>query len=142
MGSNDVVELAFDVPGWPPIKNEVLSLLSANHKQHDRVRTLLEAAAVASKSVDWELTDRAVGLDVTVRAPFGCPAGDATNYLGGIADVLQDKSNPVNHDLARLGPLQEVALYLNDRQITQVRYDVESADSPSYSVRVVVLRSP
>ncbi|GIF16975.1 hypothetical protein [Actinoplanes teichomyceticus] len=142
MSVNDVVEIAFDVPGWPPIKNEALSLLSANHQQHDRVRTLLEAAAIASQAVAWTVTDRVVGLDVTVRAPLGRPAGDATNYLGGIGDVLQDKSNPVNLDLSHLGPLQEVALYLDDRQITQVRYDVEPADSPSYSVRVVVLRSP
>ncbi|TDC72772.1 hypothetical protein E1193_27005 [Micromonospora sp. KC606] len=142
MSSSDVAEIAFDVPGWPPIKNEALSLLSASHKQHDRVRALLEAAAVASQSVGWKVTDRLVGLDVTLRAPFGHPAGDATNYLGGIGDVLQDKTNPINLDLSHLGPLQQVALYLDDRQIVRVRYDVEPADSPSYSVRVVVLRTP
>lgn len=141
MSSNDVVEIAFDVSGWPPIKNEALSLLSANHKQHDRVRTLLEAAMAASKSVGWKATGRLVGLDVTVRAPFGRPAGDATNYLGGIGDVLQEKNKLINLDLSHLGPLQEVALYLDDRQIVRVRYDVEPADSPSYSVRVVILCS-
>jgi hypothetical protein len=139
MSFSDVAEIAFDVPGWPPIKNEALSLFSAHHKQHERVRTLLEAAAVASQSVGWKVTDRVVGLDVTLRAPFGRPAGDATNYLGGVGDVLQDKSNPVNLDLSHLGPLQQVALYLDDRQIVRVRYDVETAESPSYSVHVSIL---
>ncbi|MBL7259339.1 hypothetical protein [Paractinoplanes lichenicola] len=139
MSSSDAVEIAFEVPGWPPIKNEALSLFSANNRQHERVRELLEATAVASRSVGWNVTDRLVGLDVTLRAPRGRPAGDATNYLGGIGDVLQDKSSPINLDLSHLGSLQQVALYLDDRQIVRVRYDVEPADNPSYSVRVVVL---
>jgi hypothetical protein len=60
---------------------------------------------------------------VIVRAPSGHPVGDATNYLGGLGDVLQDRSKPVNLDLSHLGELQGIALYLNDRQISsdQVR---------------------
>jgi hypothetical protein len=80
-----------------------------------------------------------IGLDVLVRAPSGRPPGDATNYLGGIGDVLQDKSSPVNIDLSHLGSLQRVALYLDDRQICQVRYNVDRADSESYSIRVWVI---
>ena len=125
--------------GWPPIKNEALSLLSASHKQHERVRLLLDVAAEASRLIGWAITSGDIGLDVLLRAPSGRPPGDATNYLGGIGDVLQDKSNPINLDLSHLGVLQAVALYFDDRQIHRVRYDVATADSPSYSVRVSVL---
>jgi hypothetical protein len=142
MSLEGVGEIAFNVLGWPPIKNEALSLLSAGHKQHERVRLLLEAANRASKQSGWAIASGDIGLDVLLRAPSGRPPGDATNYLGGIGDVLQDKSHPINLDLSHLGALQAVALYLDDRQIRRLRYDVEAGDSPSYSVRVSVMRRP
>jgi hypothetical protein len=49
MSLDSVVEIAFDVAGWPLIKNEATSLLSAGHKQHEQVRLLLVAAASASQ---------------------------------------------------------------------------------------------
>jgi hypothetical protein len=55
---------------------------------------------------------------------------------------LQDESHPINIDLSHLGELKAVALYLDDRQIRRVTYDVEQADTPSYSVRVSVLDRP
>lgn len=67
------------------------------------------------------------------------PPGDATNYLDGIADVLQDKTNPRNIDLPHLGDLQAVALYHDDPQISEINYRVARADSPSYTVRITVL---
>jgi hypothetical protein len=139
MSPDGVVEIAFDVPGWPPIKNEAKSLLSGSHTQHQSVRMLLEAAAAASRQRGWTTATADIALDVIVRAPSGRPPGDATNYLGGIGDVLQDKSHPINIDLSHLGVLQAVALYLDDRQIRRVTYNVEQADTPSYSVRVSVL---
>jgi hypothetical protein len=39
------------------------------------------------------------GLEVIVRA-LGSSARDATNYLGGIGDVLQDKRKSLNLDLS------------------------------------------
>jgi hypothetical protein len=138
MNSNGVVEIVFDVPGWPPLKNEAKSLLAAGHSQRQRVR-LLEAAETASRTSGWVVANGDICLAVIVRAPTGCPEGDATNYLGGIADVLQGKSKPINIDLSHLGTLQAVALYTDDRQIRRVRYDVETADAPSYSVRVSIL---
>jgi hypothetical protein len=46
--------------------------------------------------------------------------GDTTNYLGGIADVLEDKS--YRGSLGHLGELRRVSVYRNDRQIKQVTY--------------------
>jgi hypothetical protein len=53
MSIGDAVDIAFDVAGPPPIKNEALSLLSAGHKQHERVRALLEAAAAEAQRISW-----------------------------------------------------------------------------------------
>ncbi|WP_319462526.1 hypothetical protein [Micromonospora sp. RTP1Z1] len=139
MNPDAALEIAFDVPGWPPLKNEAKSMLAAGHKHHGSVRALLEAAAVASRQVGWTIVSADIALDVVVQAPAGGPPGDATNYLGGIGDVLQDKSHPTSMDLSHLGALQEVALYVDDRQIRRVTYSVELAESASYSVRVSIL---
>lgn len=37
-------EIVIAVAGWPPIKNEAISLLAAHHGYADRVRALLAAA--------------------------------------------------------------------------------------------------
>jgi hypothetical protein len=116
-------------------------MLAAGHRQHESVRALLEAAALASQETGWTPVAGDIALDVIVRTPSARPPGDATNYLGGIGDVLQDKSHPVNIDLSHLGALQAVGLYVDDSQICQVTYSVERADSPSYTVRVSVLNS-
>jgi hypothetical protein len=131
--------ITFDVPGWPPIKNEARSMLAAGHEQHARVRALLEAAAEAIRQTEWQPVSVDVALEVTVRSPSNRPPADATNYLGGIGDVLQDKSRPINIDLSHLKDLQAVALYVDDRQICRVTYSIELADTPSYNVRVSVI---
>jgi hypothetical protein len=61
-----------------------------------------------------------IGLDVTLYAPPGRNPWDATNYLGGIGDVLEDKRR--RGILPHLGSLRDVFLYLNDRQIREVHY--------------------
>jgi hypothetical protein len=60
-----------------------------------------------------------VALDVVVHAP-GQPQGDATNYLGGIGDVLEDKSSRIA--IEHLGDLAAVQLFRNDRQIRAISY--------------------
>jgi hypothetical protein len=135
-----IPEIAFDVAGWPPIKNEAKSMLAANHPQIERVRTLLQAARAAVMRTGWVPLDGPTGLDVVVRTPPGRPAGDATNVLGGIADVLQGNGpGRSGIDLSHLGALGEVALYRDDRQLRQVHYREEPAAEPSYSVRVWTL---
>jgi hypothetical protein len=139
MAQDGNVEINFEVAGWPPLKNEARSMLAAGHLQHRSVRALLEAAAAASRRAGWTPTGADIALDVIVRSPSARPPGDATNYLGGIGDVLQDKSHPRNINLSHLGALQAVALYLDDHQISRVSYCLQLANSPSYTVRVTIL---
>ena len=129
------VDIHVDVSGWPPIKNEATSLLAASHANADRVRRLLTAAQAVTSRVGWAPPTVDVALDLVVRGPTR-PPGDATNYLGGIGDVLQDKTNRPNLDLAHLGNLTAVALYRDDRQIRQISYREESAAEPGYSLRI------
>jgi|ERR1700728_1893123 hypothetical protein len=128
-------EISFEVAGLPPIKNEAKSLLSAAHKQVRQVRSLLEAARAAANSAGWKRVPGLVSLELIVRGN-GRPPGDATNYLGGVADVLQAKKDHVMIDLGYLGELRDVALYVNDRQINRVGYSEEAAERTSYVVRV------
>lgn len=128
-------EIIFEVPGWPPIKNEAKSLLSATHRQAPRVDALLKAAHAAIERTGWEPDGGQVALGVIIRCP-GRPPGDATNFLGGLGDVLQGKMGSQNLDLAHLGELRAVALFGDDRQISQISYREEAGESPSYIVRI------
>nr|BFE61028.1 hypothetical protein GCM10020063_055540 [Dactylosporangium thailandense] len=90
----------------------------------------------------WTTATEDIGLDVTVRSPMPRPPGDGTNFLGGIADVLQGRRVSPNLDLSHLGEFGRVALFADDRQIQQVMYRVVSGDAPSYSVQATVLQRP
>jgi hypothetical protein len=70
---------------------------------------------------------------------YGRPPGDGTNFLGGIADVLQGRQVSPSLDLSHLGELSRVALFADDRQIQQIMYRVVDGDAPWYSVQVTVL---
>ena len=135
--------IEFDVDGWPPAKSEALSIFRPTHRSAPSVRTLLEAAQAAMLDSEWPPREqRRIGLELVVVEPSGKPAGrndraDATNYLGGVADVLQ--ADRMNADLSHLGRLAEVALYKDDRQIREVRYREESGSGPRYRVRLWVL---
>ena len=114
-----------------PLKDFAASL----HKQARQVRSLLESARAAANSAGWKCAPGLVSLELIVRGD-GRPPGDATNYLGGVADVLQAKKDHVMIDLGYLGELRDVALYVNDRQINRVGYSEEAAKRTSYVVRV------
>lgn len=73
---------------------------------------------------------------MTAKTPDAIP-GDATNYLGGVADVLQ--ANRVNADLSHLGDLAQASLYYDDRRIREIRYTVELGDATHYRLHVWVL---
>jgi hypothetical protein len=97
------------VDGVPPAQNEAKSMAAAVHSQSIRVRALLEAARASTHGLDLPaFPDGQLALDVTVMCPVQ-PSGDATNYLGGVGDVLQVKGRhgPVDH----LRDLAEVAIY-------------------------------
>jgi len=77
-----------------------------------------------------------IGLELilTAKSQDAIP-GDATNYLGGVADALQ--ANPPH---SRAGGLPQASLYTNDRQIQEVMYSVQDGDD-GYRVRVWLLRT-
>ena len=85
------------------------------------------------------MDDGPVTLDVVLRCPAGQNPADATNYLGGIADVLEEKSHrgPLEH----LGALAAVRLYRNDRQIKHVAYREDESAHVGYTVTVRLLSS-
>lgn len=118
-------EIVFEVEGLPPGKNEAKSLLAAGHRHAPRVATLLEAArdAVDPSFGPWA---ELVGLEVTI---YGEPDGDATNYLGGIGDALQQTRRNLPSDTG-------VFLFNDDRQIREIRYRQVPSDRPRYRVRL------
>src|SRR4051812_38145651 len=96
-----MTSVAFDVAGYPPGKNEAKSLLAAGHTHAARVLLLLTAAEEAASSCGWPTAvGVSLGLELVVRSPTP-PPSDATNYLGGVADVLEDKTR--RGDLRHLG---------------------------------------
>lgn len=127
-------ELLFRVEGYPPAKNEALSMLGARHSHAPRVVSLLEAARDALGPA--EPFEGPIGLEVRLfRA--GSDPWDATNYLGGIGDTLEakDRRGPREH----LGDLASVALSRNDRQIREVHYSEVAASAAGYEGRVFQL---
>jgi hypothetical protein len=136
--------LAFRVEGqFPPAKNTATSMLSASHPDAARVRALLGAAqaAMATHREFAPISNGRVGLEVVLTPPTDREAWDATNYLGGIADVLEHKAHrgaAVEH----LGNLVDVWLYRNDRQLKQVSYREEAREPAGHGYRVTVRRLP
>src|SRR6185437_1850004 len=110
-------------------KSEALSMLGAGHSHAGRVGSLLMAAQSRIAQPGFQPFTEPVGLEVTVVAPEGVDPWDATNYLGGIADVLQDKIHLRKHKSMRIDlpeALMAVTVYSNDRQIREIHYRQES----------------
>ncbi|MCY4367746.1 MAG: hypothetical protein OXE17_16220 [Chloroflexi bacterium] len=102
---------------------------------------LLRKAEQALAESAWNPTEkRPVGLELVITAPEPeAIPGDATNYLGSVADVPQ--ANRVNADLSHLGGLAETSLFHDDRQIRELQYSVKAGDALGYSMRVWLLCS-
>ena len=128
--------LAFEVRGMPPQKTETLSILSAGHRQAERVRVLLLAALAAAQQSGWTPVRTAVALEVVVRGSAE-HVGSAPRFLAGVADVLSDKRGRLTG--THLGVLADVTLFADERQIRSISYREEPADEPSYLVRVAAL---
>jgi hypothetical protein len=134
-------ELSFRVPGLPPAKNEALSMLGAGHSHAPRVLELLRATKNALERSGFARVEAGpVALEVVVHAPPGHDPWDATNYLGGIADVLEEKS--WRGTLEHLGEVRHVWVYRNDRQIKEVSYRQLEASDAYYTVRIRELSTP
>jgi hypothetical protein len=128
-------QVTFEVRGYPPAKSEALSMLGAGHSHAARVRLLLEAARQASTAQDFQpIRSAMVGLDVVLYSPAGQNPADATNYLGGIGDVLEDKAR--RGQLDHLADLASVWLYRNDLQIKEVTYRELHSNHVSYTVTI------
>ena len=130
-----VREIVIWVSGYPPAKNEAKSMLAAGHVHTERVLALLRAASdEAGRGEPAVYFPReSLGLELIVTGPEP-PPSDATNYLGGVGDVLEDKRR--RGDLPHLGELAGFALYGNDRQLHDVRYRWEHGPDIRYQVRI------
>ncbi|ASR56469.1 hypothetical protein [Cellulomonas sp. PSBB021] len=128
-------EVTLRVAGWPPAKNEAKSLFAVGHVHFARVTALLEAARGATEdgAADVLFGARPLGLELTVSSPTE-PRADATNFLGGVGDVLEVKDRRAA--LEHLGELRHVGLYENDRQIQEVRYRWRRGLEVAYVVRL------
>ncbi len=138
-GRNETMaEIRLTTNGLPPAKNTAISIFNPSHPHHPRVIALLHGVKEALDSSSWNPTERRhIGLELVItETPNGMP-GDATNYLGGVADVLQ--ANRVNADLSHLGDMGRASLYVDDNQIREVHFSVEQGVTPGYRVRVWAL---
>jgi hypothetical protein len=128
-------QVTVEVPGYPPAKNEAKSMIGADHPYLNRVLQLLKSAQQACEQQGFApVAEGAVAMEVVLRTPARQAQSDATNYLGGIGDVLEDKTH--RGTLDHLGDLAKVWLYRNDRQIKQVSYRETEARHPSYTVTI------
>lgn len=133
-------DFSITVDGRPPPKSEAKSVFAQGGKYEPRVIALLEAAVDEMKRRDFAGFGRSrLRVDVEVHTGPGEPPWDATNYLGGIADVLESKAKrrvaqpgSVDH----LGALADVGIYDDDRQIKEISYR-EVDDARSYYVVTV-----
>ena len=112
-----------------------MSMLGKGHSHRPRVEALLREARQAVGDRNCPLGDSLIGLELVIRRPPRARLNDATNLLGGVADVLQSDRRGVI-DLSHLGDLAAVAIYRDDAQIREVQYREEPAAEPSYRVRV------
>lgn len=128
--------ISFEIAGLPPAKSEAKSMLAEGHPHAPRVRALLIAAQDAVTQEAFPGFGSApLGMDVVLTTSGLQHTSDATNYLGGIADVLEAKGHRALY-VAHLGDLGAVALFYNDRQLREVHYRQHDGERDSYTVRL------
>jgi hypothetical protein len=128
--------ISFEIAGLPPAKSEAKSMLAEGHPHAPRVRALLIAAQEAMTTEDFAGFGGAqLAIEVILTTGGLQQTSDTTNYLGGIADVLEAKGHRAMH-VAHLADLAGVALFDNDRQLHEVRYRQHDGDHDGYSVRL------
>jgi hypothetical protein len=139
-----VTVIKLHVEGLPPAKSQ-RSVFGVASKHHGRLLTLLEEAHRVKSARGFRGFGRSpICMEVEARAPAGQQLGDATNYLGGIADALEVKRYRIktSGSLDHLGYRKEVGLYDNDSQIKEVRYREVESDRASYTVTLRDLDRP
>ena len=117
------------VEGLPPAK-QISPLLAPSHTHRGRVLALLHAAKAAVPAESRPFAS-SLSLTLTLFVPDDLPPGDPTNFLGGVADVLQEKQ-----DVWDLGELRSVALYRNDAQLRHLEFRQEVGDRLRYELHL------
>ena len=108
-------------------------MLGKGHRHLDRVSALLEAAKAVMDAEGWGgFGVSPLGLELRIFAPSKKVPSDATNYLGGIGDTLENKDR--RGKLDHLGHLAFVHLYQNDSQIQEVHYFLIDAPETRFEV--------
>src|SRR5215208_1290674 len=131
-------EISFRVDGRPPAKSGAQSILGARHRYTPRVLALLRAARAEAQRRGFQgFGSVPIGLDLQVACGRDPRRSDATNYLGGVGDVLEDKVRRRNLD--HLGDLASFGLYADDGQIEEVHFRWEPNENLSYTVRLWAL---
>lgn len=137
---SDVSRISFTVEGRPPAKAGSPGVLGERSKHSDRVVKLLEAARDEKERLGFDgFGKTTVKLEVEVRTGPGEPPWDATNLLGGIADVLDSKAHKQiaqPGSLDHLGDLAKVALFDDDRQIKEIIYREVEYPTEEYVITV------
>jgi hypothetical protein len=127
-------EITFKVEGRPPAKS-VSSIFRPDHPHAPRVLALLGAARQEAERRSFQgFGSMPIGLELRVACGRDQSRSDATNYLGGVGDVLDDKARRTN--LGHLGNLASFGLYCDDRQIEEVHFHWELSQRLSYTVRL------
>lgn len=130
---NDSHEIVITVDGHlPPAKGEAKSMLADRHPHRARVVALLGAAELVMEH--REPLAGPIGMELVVCAPRSLNMNDATNLLGGVADVLQARLTGA--DVTHLGSLATVACYGDDAQIEQIAYRRTDGPTTGYTVRL------
>lgn len=132
----DVGVFEISVPGLPPPKSQ-RSIFGIRSKHHRRLLLLLAEAHREKSRLGFRGFGTApLAIEVELRAPKDEQPGDATNYLGGIADALEVKKHRMkaSGSLDHLEYRQHVGLYDNDRQIKEIVYREVEDVTKGYTV--------
>lgn len=132
MSSTDPIVVR--VAGLPPAKGGS-GILSPAHPHHDRVAALLRATGLALP-VGFVPFREAVEMRLTLFSPTQVPRGDPTNFLGGVADVLQRKEFELPDGLSA------IVVYEDDLQIRRVEFRKFYGPTHSYEVTIRGLGGP
>jgi len=122
-------------------------MLGAKSNKRQKVEALLKAAREAAREANrlegfTGFGERKIRLETVVHARTNAEPWDATNYLGGIADVLEGKAKKLLAQpglLDWLGDLINVGLYNDDRQIKEISYREVQSDRERYVVTLSAL---
>jgi hypothetical protein len=133
------------VEGRPPPKSEAKSIFARGGKYEPRVRALLQAALDEMQRLSFGgFGDARLRMEVDLHTGPGEPPWDATNYLGGITDVLESKAKRKVAQPGSVDHLEELAefgLFDDDRQIKEIAYREVDGDEAHYSVRLSRFRT-